>query len=219
MQCPACQLEFHNRLSEWKEAAISIPDSPLTEIASITLCPKCHRGIVGHAVYLDDIHDFIDREIVYPVASRQIEVDLAVPEHLAAEFVEASNVLPISPKASAALSLRILQAILKEQGYTNRDLAKQVDAVLGETDAHRVLPFYVRDKIDAIRNFGDFSAHPITDLTTLQIIDVEPEEAEWCLDIVSALFEHYYIRPADDKRKLNELNQKLASAGKPPAKQ
>ena len=72
--------------------------------------------------------------------------------------------------------------------------------------------------MDAIRNFGNFSAHPITDVTTLQIIDVQPEEAEWCLEIISDLFEHYYVKPAIDSQKLADLNQKLANAGKPPTK-
>ena len=218
MQCPVCQVEFHNRPSEWKSAVQSIPDLPLTEIVSITLCPRCHRGIVEHAVFLDDINDYIDRKIIYPVVSQQVGVDPAVSEHLAAEFVEASNVLPISAKASAALSRRILQSILNEQGYKGGDLAKQVDAVLNEADPNRVVPMAIRNKVDAIRNFGNFSAHPITDLTTLQIIDVEPEEAEWCLEIVSALFEHYYVRPAADAKKLADLNQKLQQAGKPAAK-
>jgi hypothetical protein len=37
-----------------------------------------------------------------------------------------------------------------------------------------------------IRNFGDFLAHRITDQTTLQIIPVEPEEAEWLFEYPSA---------------------------------
>ena len=50
----------------------------------------------------------------------------------------------------------------------------QINAVLGEQDASKSLPSALHDTVDAIRNFGNFSAHPITDATTLQIIDVEP---------------------------------------------
>lgn len=33
--------------------------------------------------------------------------------------------------------------------------------------------------VDAIKNFGNFSAHKITDKTSLQVIEVEPHEAEF----------------------------------------
>ena len=135
-----------------------------------------------------------------------------------ADYREACDVLAISPKASAAMSRRVLQSILNAQGYTGRDLAAQIDRLLKETEPDKVLPVYVRQTIDAIRNFGNFSAHPVNDVTTLQIIDVEPQEAEWCLEIVERLFDHFYVSPAVDAKRLSDLNEKLAQAGKPPAK-
>jgi hypothetical protein len=72
--------------------------------------------------------------------------------------------------------------------------------------------------LDTIRNFGNFSAHHITDQTTLQVIDVEDYEAEYCLDILDAVFDHYYVKPAEALRKKAALNAKLAAAKKPPTK-
>ena len=89
---------------------------------------------------------------------------------------------------------------------------------MSETDASKALPNYIRDVIDAIRNFGNFAAHPITDETSLQIIDVDPDEAEWCLQIVENLFEHYYITPARNRGNIDKLNSTLKKAGKPEAK-
>ena len=99
-----------------------------------------------------------------------------------------------------------------------RDLAKQIDAVLNETDARKALPNDLHITVDAVPNFGNFSAHPITDQTTLQIIDVDDQEAEWCLQIVAGLFEHYYVKPAAALKKKSDLNEKLKKAGKPPSK-
>ena len=76
----------------------------------------------------------------------------------------------------------------------------------------------VSNTLDAIRNFGNFSAHPITDQTTLQVIEVEDHEAEYCLDILDACFDHYYVRPAEAARKRQALDDKLKAAGKPPSK-
>jgi hypothetical protein len=142
-----------------------------------------------------------------------------VPNAIAADYDEANEVLGISPKASAALSRRCLQSVLSAHGYTGRDLAKQVDAVLAETDTTKALPWSLRENVDAIRNFGNFSAHPVNDLTSLQIVDVDPGEAEWCLQLLLDLFEHYYVAPARAAEKRAVLANKLAAAGKPPMKQ
>jgi hypothetical protein len=125
---------------------------------------------------------------------------------------------PISPKASAALARRCLQAILHEQGYKDRDLAKEINLILNEDDPNKGLPQSLRDMIDRVRNFGNFSAHPITDKTSLQVIDVEPHEAEWCLEIVEEMFQHFYVQPAVRAKRKAALNAKLQAAGKPLAK-
>ena len=158
------------------------------------------------------------RRLAYPLSPLPRSLPEEVPERFKADYREAHQVLSVSSKASAALSRRVLQAILDEQGYTGRDLSKQIDAVLNDTESDKALPTGVVRTIDAIRNFGNFSAHPISDVTSLQIIDVEPEEAEWCLQIVERLFDHYYVRPAEDQKRLDELNEKLSLAGKPAAK-
>jgi hypothetical protein len=90
--------------------------------------------------------------------------------------------------------------------------------LLKDTDPLKALPHKLRVTVDGIRNFGNFSAHPIDDKTTLQVIDVEPHEAEWCLQTVEELFEHFYVGPAAAKAKKNTLDAKLSAAGKPPSK-
>ncbi|NTH50944.1 DUF4145 domain-containing protein [Agrobacterium rhizogenes] len=156
--------------------------------------------------------------LIDPTTATRGPVPKEVPNLIAADYVEACNVLPISPKASAALSRRCLQAILRAHGYIAKDLAKEIDLLLNETDTSKAIPSSLRTMIDAIRNFGNFSAHPITDVTTLQIIDVEPEEAEWCLEVLEECFEHFYVRPAHAAARKAALDAKLAQAGKPPSK-
>jgi len=77
----------------------------------------------------------------------------------------------------------------------------------------KAIPENLRIAIDGIRNFGNFSAHPLTDLTTLQIVDVEPEEAEWCLEIIEDCFDHFYVKPAAAKARKAALDAKLLAAG------
>ena len=80
------------------------------------------------------------------------------------------------------------------------------------------LPSHIAESIDAIRNTGNFAAHPAKSTSTGEIIEVEPGEAEWNLDVLESLFDYYYVQLAVIKRKRDALNAKLKEAGKPPMK-
>ena len=154
------------------------------------------------------------RERLYPVGRASKAFTHAPPRHLRT-YVEACQVLNLSPAASACMSRRCIQGVLREHGYSQHDLAKQIEAVLTERDPDRVLPLDLRKCLDAIRNFGNFGAHPINDITTLQIIDVEPNEAEWCIEISEQLIDHYYERPTKLASKIAAANMKFNAGGKP----
>jgi hypothetical protein len=231
MKCPHCAKYFH---VNWNEELLSGPDAhrllafrrktgptTATQIghwkAKTAVCPACHLEIIFIGAFHDGHPVSLWRQ-VYPVGANRGPVPEPVPPQIAEDYIEACNVLPISAKASAALSRRCLQNMLHNHGYKDRDLAKEVDLLINEKDPEKALPYKLRKTIDAIRNFGNFSAHPIDDKTSLQVIDVEDHEAEWCLDIVEELFDHFYVGPALIDAKKADLNAKLAAAGKPPAK-
>jgi hypothetical protein len=143
-------------------------------------------------------------------------VSADVPEQFAKDYREACNVLDDSPKASAALSRRCLQHLLREVAMTKKkDLADQIQEVLES----KALPSHLSEDIDAVRNIGNFAAHPIKSTNTGEIIEVEPGEAEWLLHTLEGLFDFYFVQPAVQKRKRDALNAKLKEAGKPPMKQ
>lgn len=179
-------------------------------------CPACERAIIRLQQQTAQGAIF-DRQ-VFPLGSSRGPTPTAVPPNIAGDYEEACNVLVISPKASAALSRRCLQNMLHSHGYKGKDLAKEIDLLLNEPDRSKAIPSKLRMTIDAIRNFGNFSAHPIDDKTSLQIIDVEPEEAEWCLEVVEEMFDHFYVGPAEAGVKKAALDAKLIAAGKPVSK-
>jgi hypothetical protein len=80
------------------------------------------------------------------------------------------------------------------------------------------LSSHLLDSLDAVRNIGNFAAHPIKSKSSGEVIDVEPGEAEWNLDVLEALFDYYFVQPAILKKKRDELNAKLKEAGKPEMK-
>ena len=226
MKCPHCLVMFH---PQWTTSfLVSLEKSGYNWGSSVAICPNCKEPIVrlGRISSLVSVngqpkyHLLEDQSfLVYPKFPIRGPISAAIPSKLSMDYLEACNVLVISPKASAALSRRVLQHILSDNGYTGRDLASQIRDVLSESDPRKALPMGVRETVDVVRSFGNFAAHPIQDKTRLQgVIEVEEHEAEWCLEIIEALFDHYYARPAESNERLAELNKKLKDAGKPPAR-
>lgn len=211
MKCPHCGINFHEN---WYHGVFAHHGNRTEWNYKTARCPNCKKL----TILVDKDGDIDAARMVVPIANSRGLISKSVPKDIAKDFDEACNVLPISAKASAALSRRCLQNILNNFGYAARDLAKQIDGLLNEADARKAVPLNLHQTIDAIRNFGNFSAHPIDEKTTLQVIDVEPEEAEWCLEILEEMFEHFYERPAVAAAKKAALDAKLAAAGKPPAK-
>jgi hypothetical protein len=155
-------------------------------------------------------------KIVHPKGISRSPTPPEVPPEFATDYAEACLVLPDSEKASAALSRRCLQHLLRERaGVQKNDLAKEIQQVLDS----KQLPGYLAEDLDAIRNVGNFAAHPIKATHTSAIVDVEPQEAEWLLNLLEGLFDFYLVQPSRAKAKRDALNAKLQSAGKPPMKQ
>jgi hypothetical protein len=76
----------------------------------------------------------------------------------------------------------------------------------------------LNDAIDAIRNVGNFAAHPLKDTNTGEIVEVEPGEAEWLIEVLEALFDFTFVQPKRLEERRKKLNAKLTTLGKPPMK-
>jgi hypothetical protein len=61
----------------------------------------------------------------------------------------------------------------------------QVDKLI----ALKKIPAYLAEDLHAIRIVGNFAAHPKKDENTGEIIDVEPDEAEWTFSVVERLIQ------------------------------
>ncbi len=189
-------------------------------------CPECSSLIIllRYGDYFQHNFDdegsreltMIDNEIVvWPHHGPSRRVELEVLDPYKSDFAEASRVLPISPKASAAISRRILQNILRDNfGIKERSLAQEIDQFIKRPG----VPSELCQTVDAIRNVGNFAAHPLKDTNTGLVIDVEPGEAEWLLDVLEALFDFAFVQPKRLQNRKAKLNAKLAAAGKPAMK-
>jgi len=174
-------------------------------------CPECLQFVISSEEV--EQNNRIEHSL-WPQTTARDPIPSQVDQHIAQDYTEAALVLQFSPKASAALSRRCLQTVLKEKGGTKaKDLNDQIEEVLPQ------LPSHIAQNLDTIRVIGNFAAHPIKSQVTGAIIDVEPGEAEWNLDVLDALFDFYYVRPDLEQKKRDAINKKLQEAGKPPLKQ
>jgi Domain of unknown function (DUF4145) len=145
--------------------------------------------------------------LIYPKGTSRSPIPAEVPASFVMDYSEACLVLDDSEKASAALSRRCLQHLLREKaGVKKDDFAKEIQQVLDS----KQLPGHLADDLDAIRNVGNFApAHPMKATHTGEIVDVEPHEAEWLLNLLEALFDFYFVQPARSEAKRDALNAKL----------
>lgn len=116
---------------------------------------------------------------------------------------------------SAALSRRCLQHLLRE--VVQVKAANVADEIQQVIDSGQ-LPSDLAEVIDAVRNIGNFAAHPIKSKRRGEILTVEPGEAGWNLDVLELLFDFYFVQPHIIKKKRQALNAKLKEPGKKPMK-
>jgi hypothetical protein len=177
----------------------------------LSLCEGIGRFRSGNTTHYRD-----SREILcYPKGVSRTPLGADVPNEFADDYREACLTLSDSAKASAALSRRCLQHVLREKAGVKHDtLADEIQQVL---DAGK-LPSHLAESLDAIRIVGNFAAHPIKSKASGEIIEVETGEAEWNLDVLESMFDFYFTQPALLKKKRDALNAKLKEAGKPEMK-
>lgn len=219
MVCPHCKIAYHEDWCLVNNGAIFWDDSIATGI-EYDVCPECKKLIVkliwGPVEYedfqmADDQIIITDEKIIYP-NSNEIGLSDEVPEKYKVDFFEALSLVNQSPKASAALSRRLLQTLLTEVAHIkSTSLCEQIAQFCSIKD----VPTVVAESVDAIRLVGNFAAHPIKDKNTGEIVQVEPGEAEWSLEVLRGLFDYFFIQPARLQHRKDDLNYKLKSLGKP----
>ena len=231
MKCPHCLVEFHAAQTLWPVSLAQ--DSEGNWLLERTTCPNCNRfiisicrgptllnaqgAVIGNAagqqgVRLNVTHNALT---VWPKGISRAPVPKEVPPEIVEDYKEACLVLSDSPKASAALSRRCLQNLLRTAaGVKHGDLNSEIQQVL---DAGK-LPAQIAENIDAVRHIGNFASHPNKSNSTGEVVPVEPHEAEWNLDVLESLFDFYFVQPARAKARRDALNKKLADAGKPALK-
>ncbi|MDP3875161.1 MAG: DUF4145 domain-containing protein [bacterium] len=207
MKCPHCLENFHE---EWKETYLTSGTHDGRWGARHCECPSCDKTIIqleSSNLNFGEWRQVIPKGMARTALSPEID-DLQTVN----DYKEACLVLPDSPIASAALSRRCLQHILREKaGVKKADLSAEIQEVI---DSNK-LPTDLSENLDYVRNVGNFASHSNKSTHSGEVLDVEPGEAEWNLTIIEELMDYYFVRPARAQKKKIDLNVKLKAAGKP----
>ena len=218
MVCPHCRVAFTN---EWSLVDLGRDPGGSWQIRQ-TACAHCDRLIVmlrqdtrppGIAPPATGPPALKTEWMIWPRAVVRAPLSENIPNSIANDYGAACRVLPESPEASAALSRRCLQNLLVEKARVkHRDLAPQIQEVIDSG----VLPTQIAQDLDVVRIIGNFGTHPIKSQSTGQIVEVEPGEAEWNLDVLEALFDFFFAQAERRQQRRAALNEKLRDAGRKP---
>jgi hypothetical protein len=224
MICPHPQCNIAIRFETVTPTEAHVIDAKKKEGFDVAhgFCPECQGLIIVIRTGTYYEHDFDSRtmseyetEIIYPRPTGRRPIPGEVPESYRLDFDEACSVLLASPKASAALSRRILQHVLRDHLKVRK---QTLDKEITEFITRPGIPSQLAGAVDAIRTVGNFAAHPLKYQNTGEIVEVELGEAEWLLDVLESLFDFCFVQPSKLAARTASLNAKLAAAGKPPLK-
>ncbi|MCX5632254.1 MAG: DUF4145 domain-containing protein [Phycisphaerae bacterium] len=121
-----------------------------------------------------------------------------IPAAILEDYKEACLIRDLSPKASATLSRRCLQGIIRDfYKITKSRLVDEIEALKGKIDP------LVWNAIDAVRNIGNIGAHMEKDINL--IIDVEPQEASALIGLIEMLLKDWYIDRYEKQQQLLKI--------------
>jgi len=122
-----------------------------------------------------------------------------VPESILQDYKEAKLIVNISPKASATISRRCLQTMIRDFWAIKdkKSLHHEIEAIKDKIDTN------MYDAIMALKSIGNIGAHPEKDINI--IVDVEPGEAEELVWLIETLIEDWYMVRHDRENRISKI--------------
>jgi hypothetical protein len=219
--CPYCNrhttITEPNEYSNWEKIYISA--STLKEVGfgvSAITCPneECKKLLLTVRLTNSiNIHGnpkestLIKKWNLLPESEAKVLPDY-IPQVIAEDYYEACRIRDLSPKASATLSRRCLQGMIRDfHGIVKDTLYNEIKELEGKVEQD------VWESIDAVREVGNIGAHMKKDINI--IVDVEPEEAQLLIGLIEQLVDEWYVA-RENRRKRAEKLKSLAAEKKTP---
>jgi hypothetical protein len=147
-----------------------------------------------------------------PPSSAKPQPDF-IPKPIRDDYYEACAIRDLSPKASATITRRCLQGMIRDFCKISKGrLVDEISELRKQVEAGHGPPGVLLDSVDAIddvRNIGNIGAHMEADINV--IVDVDPNEAQKLIELVEALFSEWYVAAEARKARLGHLKQIAAN--------
>ncbi len=123
-----------------------------------------------------------------------------IPEPIRQDYEEACLIADLSPKASATLSRRCIQGMIRNRWKIKK--SRLIDEI-NEVAQNSGMPQNQKDALNALRDIGNIGAHPEKDINI--IVDVEPNEAKLMLSLIEFFMQQWYIQKHEEEEMMNKI--------------
>ena len=146
-------------------------------------CPNCGE----YTIFVNGIgKKILDTNTIIRPNSLAKRFPIYIPEAIRHDYEEACAIMKLSPKASATLSRRCLQGMIRDFfQISKKNLYEEIDAIKPKIPAEQWAV------LDGVRRIGNIGAHMEKDINL--IIDIEPAEAEKLIKLIELLLNQWYI--------------------------
>jgi len=210
--CPHCNTAALIRDDEKKTTEFDLESSlglwKYTTTGIICPNPNCKKPTI--IVEMGEYNNFVTHKLlkhgrkivpVLPQTSKQRAKDYPdyIPATIRSDYNEACAIVLLSPKASATLSRRCLQGMIRDF-WGVKDKPNLHQEILAIED--RVDPVVWQAILD-VKSIGNIGAHMEKDINL--IIDVSPDEADLLIEMVEMLLDDWYVARHEKQQKLQRI--------------
>jgi hypothetical protein len=181
-------------------------------VGSIIVCPnpKCkkfslvlvmfkhpHTQHSGGQIAFGESNEALQSWNLIPPSNAKVFPDY-VPQPIRDDYGEACAIRDLSPKASATLSRRCLQGMIRDFWKVSKPrLIEEIQGIEDKVDADTWAA------IDAVRSVGNIGAHMEKDINV--IVDVDPQEAQLLIELIELLIKDWYITRHERAERLKAI--------------
>ncbi|OPY76317.1 MAG: hypothetical protein A4E63_00152 [Syntrophorhabdus sp. PtaU1.Bin050] len=211
--CPFCNRDtvitaerIHN---DHTDLTIPNAEGPRRLTSHFIVCPnpKCKKTTLSVALFVRQTDQvgrpsagkLVQQWSLIP-SSRAVAFPDYIPQPVIDDYDEACLIADLSPKASATLSRRCLQSIIRDFWKVKPGrLVDEIEQIKDRTDP------ITCEAIDSVRKVGNIGAHMEKDIDL--IVDVEPHEAALLIGLIETLIRDWYIAREERKTRLVEIKR------------
>lgn len=209
--CPYCRRPQTVTSSNFSEGSLTFNTvessrGHLGVRVSVTVCsnPECVAPVVSASIcqatkYPSSISinpnvPPLFLKTLWPESSSRPQPEF-IPQAIRDDYYEACIIRDSSPKASATLSRRCIQGMIRDfTGISKGTLAEEIKELhrrVVDGAAPKGVSEESVEAIDHVRSIGNIGAHMERDINL--IVSIEPNEAQILLDLIESLFDEWYV--------------------------